>query len=62
MKKLGVLLCYNDGDFLSNSIESLIKNKKLRLKYQKQSYKKFYLTNKFIAKKIDFYRDKIIKF
>ena len=24
MKKLGVLLCYNDGDFLSNSIESLI--------------------------------------
>jgi len=47
---------------LFNSIESLIKNKKLRLKYQKQSYKKFYLTNKFIAKKIDFYRDKIIKF
>ena len=24
MKKLGVLPCYNDGDFLSNSIESLI--------------------------------------
>ncbi len=47
---------------LFKSIEILIKNNKLRAKYQKQSYKKFYLTNKYIAKKIDLYRDKIIKF
>ncbi len=47
---------------LFKSIETLIINNKLRISYQKKSYRKFYLTNKFIAKKIDLYRDKIIKF
>ncbi len=44
------------------AIEKLIKNDLLRIKLQKQSYKNFYLTNGYISKKIDNYRDKIIKF
>ncbi len=41
---------------LYNSIDKLIKDKTTRLKLQKNSYKNFYLTNKFVSKKIDFYR------
>ncbi len=47
---------------LYKSIELLILNDKLRISYQKKSHKRFFLTNKFIAKKIDLYREKIIKF
>tara|TARA_B110000503_G_scaffold93371_1_gene140770 strand:- start:1489 stop:3600 length:2112 start_codon:yes stop_codon:yes gene_type:complete len=43
-----------------NSIEKLIKNKKLRKKLQNNSLKNFYLTNEFISKKIDNYRDEIL--
>ena len=42
-----------------DSIEKLIKNKKLRKKLQNNSLKNFYLTNEFISKKIDNYRDEI---
>ena len=41
---------------LYKSIEKLILNKKLRTDLQKQSLKNFYLTNKFISKKIDIIR------
>ena len=43
-----------------DSIEKLIKNKKLRKKLQNNSLKNFYLTNEFISKKIDNYRDEIL--
>ena len=44
------------------AIERLIKNKKLRTNLQKKCFKNFYLTNSLIAKKIDNYRNKLIKF
>ncbi len=46
---------------LFNSIERLIKNKKLRKELQFKSLKNFYLTNKYISKKIDIYRNKLLK-
>ena len=46
---------------LFNSIEKLIKNKKLRRELQSKSIKNFYLTNKYISKKIDLYRIKLLK-
>ena len=42
--------------FIFNSIDSLIKDKKKLINLQKKSYKNFYLTNKYISKKIDSYR------
>ncbi len=45
---------------LYNSLDKLIKKKSIRTKLQKNSYKNFYLTNKFISKKIDFYREFLI--
>ncbi len=42
---------------LYNSLDKLIKTKSIRTKLQKNSYKNFYLTNKFISKKIDLYRE-----
>ncbi|MDC0167094.1 glycosyltransferase [Candidatus Pelagibacter sp.] len=42
-------------------IELLIKNSTLRAKLQKETYKNFYLTNKFSSKKIDHLRTKIFK-
>ena len=44
------------------AIERLIKNKKLRTNLQKKCFKNFYLTNSLISKKIDNYRNKLIKF
>tara|TARA_E500000178_G_scaffold261548_1_gene258508 strand:+ start:1237 stop:3369 length:2133 start_codon:yes stop_codon:yes gene_type:complete len=41
---------------LTNSISNLIKNKQLRLNLQKKSIKNFYLTHKYVSKKIDDYR------
>jgi len=42
---------------LEKTIESLIKNNKLRKKLQSLSIKNFYLTHHFVTKKIDDYRD-----
>tara|TARA_B100001245_G_C22831639_1_gene400023 strand:- start:74 stop:1120 length:1047 start_codon:yes stop_codon:yes gene_type:complete len=43
------------------AIEKLIKNKIFRNNLQKESFKKFYLTNSLISKKIDKYRNELIK-
>ena len=45
---------------IENSIEKLIKNVSLKKSLQKRIYKHFYLTNNYISKKIDRYRDKLI--
>ena len=45
---------------LFKNIEKLIISEKLRLNYQKKSLKNFYLTNYFISKKIDNYRNKLL--
>ena len=45
---------------IENSIEKLIKNESLKKSLQKTIYKHFYLTNDYISKKIDRYRDKLI--
>ena len=45
---------------IENSIEKLIKNESLKKSLQKRIYKHFYLTNDYISKKIDRYRDKLI--
>ncbi len=45
---------------IENSIEKLIKNVSLKKSLQKKIYKHFYLTNNYISKKIDIYRDKLI--
>ena len=45
---------------IENSIEKLIKNESLKKSLQKKIYKHFYLTNNFISKKIDKYRDQLI--
>jgi len=45
---------------IQNSIEKLIKNESLKKSLQKTIYKHFYLTNNYISKKIDRYRDKLI--
>ena len=45
---------------IENSIEKLIKNESLKKSLQKRIYKHFYLTNNYISKKIDRYRDKLI--
>ena len=45
---------------IENSIEKLIKNETLKKSLQKTIYKHFYLTNNYISKKIDRYRDELI--
>ena len=45
---------------LKSKIELLIKNNKLRTKYQKLAYKNFYLTHKNISNEIDKYREEIV--
>jgi len=45
---------------VENSIKKLIKNENFKSSIQKKIYKHFYLTNSFISKKIDRYRDKLI--
>ena len=44
---------------LYNAINKLIKNKRQRISLQKSSLKNFYLTDEYICKKIDNYREKI---
>ena len=45
---------------VEKSIKKLIKNVSLKKSLQKRIYKHFYLTNNYISKKIDRYRDKLI--
>ena len=45
---------------VEKSIKKLIKNETLKKSLQKRIYKHFYLTNNYISKKIDGYRDKLI--
>ena len=45
---------------LYNSINNLIVNRTQRINLQKSSLKNFYLTDEFICKKIDYYREKIV--
>ena len=45
---------------IENAIEKLIKNESLKKSFQKTIYKHFYLTNNYISKKIDRYRDELI--
>ena len=56
----GIILKKNSVKNIFDSIEDLIKNKKKLIDLQKKSYKNFYLTNKYISKKIDSYRLKIV--
>ena len=44
---------------LYNAINKLIINRKQRINLQKSSLKNFYLTDEYICKKIDNYREKI---
>ena len=53
LRKLNVQALYQ-------SIEKLIINRNYRINLQKNSIKNFYLTNSFVTKKIDIYRNKII--
>ena len=45
---------------IENSIEKLIKNETFKKSLQKRIYKHFFLTNNYISKKIDRYRDELI--
>ena len=55
----GVIIRNLNAKSVYNSINELIKNKKKRIHLQKLSLKNFYLTDEFITKKIDLYREKI---
>jgi glycosyltransferase involved in cell wall biosynthesis len=52
----GIILKNNSINDIFNVIDELIKNKKKLKDLQNKSYKNFYLTDKYISKKIDFYR------
>ena len=52
----GIIIKKNSINNIFNAIDDLIKNKKKLVDLQKKSYKNFYLTNKYISKKIDTYR------
>jgi len=55
----GVIIRILNNKNVYNSINELIKNKSKRLNLQKLSLKNFYLTDSYIAKKIDLYRSKV---
>ncbi len=55
----GVILRNLNSENLYHAIENLIKNSKYLKKLQKQSIQNFYLTDDFISKKIDNYRNEI---
>ena len=58
----GIILRNLNVKNVYNAIENLIKNKSIRVRLQKSSLKNFYLTDKFISKKIDAYRNKLDTF
>jgi glycosyltransferase involved in cell wall biosynthesis len=55
----GIILRTLSVNSLFSSIEKLIKNKKKLAFLQKESYKNFFLTDSYISKKIDSYRNEI---
>ncbi len=55
----GIILRTLSVSSLFSSIEKLIKNKKKLAFLQKESYKNFFLTDSYISKKIDSYRNEI---
>ena len=55
----GIILKKNSINDIYNVVDELIKNKKKLKDLQNKSYKNFYLTNKYISKKIDSYRLKL---
>ena len=57
----GIIIKKNSANNIFNAIEDLIINKKKMINLQKKSYINFYLTNKFISKKIDLYRAFLLK-
>jgi glycosyltransferase involved in cell wall biosynthesis len=57
----GIILKKNSINYIFNAIDSLIKDKKELLNLQKRSYQNFYLTNRYISKKIDSYRSNLLK-
>ena len=57
----GIIVRNLSSKNLYNSIDKLIRNKKQRITLQKSSLKNFYLTDEFICKKIDNYREKLVK-
>ena len=56
----GIIIKKNTVNNIFNAIDGLIKDKKKLIDLQKKSYKNFYLTNKYISKKIDIYRSSIL--
>ncbi len=56
----GIIVRNLNDKNLYNSINKLIKNNKQRKNLQKSSLKNFYLTDEYICKKIDNYREKIV--
>ncbi len=57
----GVILKNLNSNILQKEIQKLINNANIRKKLQKLSYENFYLTHKFVSKKIDSYRDTRLK-
>ncbi len=57
----GIILRNLQTNTLYLAIENLIKNKKKLRYFQDQSFKNFYLTDKFISNKIDIYRKELIQ-
>ena len=57
----GIILKKLNSDEIYRNIKNLIINKNLLKKIQKNSFKNFYLDNKYSSKKIDNYRDEILK-
>ena len=55
----GVIIRHLSSKNLYKSIDDLIKNKQKRIQLQKASLKNFYLTDQFIANKIDNYRSNL---
>ena len=56
----GIIVRNLNSKNLYNSIDKLIRNKKQRITLQKSSLNNFYLTDEFICKKIDNYREKLV--
>ena len=57
----GVILKNLNSKILQKEIQRLISNKPMRKRLQKLSYDNFYLTHKFVSKKIDTFRDTRLK-
>jgi len=56
----GIIIDKISPENFSKNIKKLINNPKLLFKYQKNSLKNFYLTNKYVSNKIDKYRNELL--